>query len=161
VQAPIGTSQVSTNTWSFWPSAFVNHWAGNVNIDFLAGGIVRGTTHKSGQPDLELGNTVHANLRVGYSLSPPNNPFAIPFLSVDYQRTSKGHDKASGAELVNSDSRETAVGLGVLFQLKPGSTSLWRNQKTYDQLSIHYAKGVSGKNTSVTDGLFMQYWHYW
>jgi hypothetical protein len=161
VQAPIGTSQVSTNTWSFWPSVFYNQWLDRVNIDFLMGGILRGTTHKSGTPDVDPGNTFHANLRLGYSLSPPTDPFAIPFLSLDYQRTSKTVDKASGATVAGSDSREAAVGLGVLFQLKPGSTSIWHNQKTYDQLSVHYSRGVSGKNTSVTDGLFMQYWHYW
>jgi hypothetical protein len=161
VQVPIGSEQVSTNTWSVWPSVFVNHWAGNVNVDLLVGAIVRGTTNKSGVPDVDAGNTYHGNLRIGYSLSPPQDPFAIPFISVDTQRTTPGHLRAGGGAIAQSDSRETALGLGVLFQLKPGSTSLWRNQKTYDQLSFHYARGVSGKNTSVTNGLFVQYWHYW
>lgn len=159
VQVPIGSSDVTTDTWSVWPSVFVNHWAGNVNVDLLVGGILRGTTNKNGVPDVEGGNTYHANLRLGYSLSPPSDPFAIPFISLDAQKTSKA--KTGGISVAQSDSRETALGLGVLFQLKPGSTSLWRNQKTYDQLSFHYSRGVSGKNTSVTNGLFVQYWHYW
>lgn len=158
VQAPIGSDRVTTDTWSLWPSLFVNQWAGPVNIDLLAGGILRSTTHRSGQPDVDAGNTWHANLRVGYSLS-PSAPFAIPFVSLDSQGT--GKSRSGGAVLTRSDSRETAAGLGVLFQLKPGSSSLWHPQKTYDQLSIHYARGISGKNTSVTNGLFAQYWHYW
>jgi hypothetical protein len=31
----------------------------------------------------------------------------------------------------------------------------------WDQVSIHYSKGVKGRNTTVTDGLFVQLWHYW
>ncbi|MFC3111311.1 transporter [Undibacterium arcticum] len=161
VQAPIGASQVSTNTWSFWPSVFVNQWMGNVNLDLLIGGILRGTTHKTGVDDLAPGNTTHANLRLGYSISPPSDPFAIPFVSMDYQKTTRTVDKLTRVEIGGSDSRELALGAGVLFQLKPGMTSIWRQQKTYDQLSVHYAKSVNGKNTSLTDGLFVQYWHYW
>ena len=161
VQVPIGNKDVTTDTWSFWPSAFYNQWIGRVNVDLLVGGIIRDTTKKTGVPDLDQGNTVHGNLRVGYSLSPPTDPFAIPFVSLDYQRTTASKVKDTGLSVPDSNSREMALGLGVLFQLKPGSTSIWRNQKTYDQLSIHYSKGVSGRNTSVTNGLFVQYWHYW
>lgn len=158
VQAPIGSERVTTDTWSLWPSLFFNHWAGPVNVDLLVGGILRGTTHKSGVPDVDGGNTYHANLRIGYSLT-PSSLFAIPFISLDTQHT--GFAKSGGVNIAQSDSRETALGLGVLFQLKPGSSSLWRDQKTYDQFSIHYSRGISGKNTSVTNGLFAQYWHYW
>jgi hypothetical protein len=160
VQAPIGNSSVTTDTWSFWPSVFANAWLGRVNIDLLVGGILRGTTHKDGAADIERGDTGHANLRLGYSLSPPEDPFAIPYFAVDFQKTGKTRG-AGGADVAGSDSRETAVGLGVLFQLKPGAIHLWQNQKTYDQLSLHYSRGVSGKNTSLTNGLFAQYWHYW
>lgn len=161
VQVPIGAKEVATDTWSFWPSFFYNQWMGRVNVDLLVGAIVRGTTQKTGVPDIDQGNTVHSNLRIGYSLSPATDPFAIPFLSLDYQRTTASQVRSTGMETANSASREMALGAGVLFQLKPGSSSIWRNQKTYDQLSIHYAKGVSGKNTAVTNGLLMQYWHYW
>jgi hypothetical protein len=161
VQVPIGAERVTTDTWSFWPSAFYNQWLGRVNVDAVVGGILRGTTHKTGVADVDQGNTVHGNLRIGYSLSPTNDPFAIPFVSVDYQRTTQAMTRDSGVALAGSDSRETAVGLGVLFQLKPGMTSIWSKQKTYDQLSLHYSRGVRGKNTTVTDGLFAQYWHYW
>jgi hypothetical protein len=161
VQVPVGTKEVSSDTWSFWPSVFYNQWIDRFNIDLLVGGILRATTHKSGVPDIEQGNTFHSNLRVGYSLSPTTDLFAIPFVSADFQRTSQGRVKGSGLVVENSDSRETALGVGVLFQLKPGTTSIWHNQKTYDQLSLHYSKGVSGKNTTVTNGLFAQYWHYW
>ncbi|MFD2274308.1 transporter [Undibacterium arcticum] len=129
VQAPIGASQVSTNTWSFWPSVFVNQWMGNVNLDLLIGGILRGTTHKTGVDDLAPGNTTHANLRLGYSISPPSDPFAIPFVSMDYQKTTRTVDKLTRVEIGGSDSRELALGAGVLFQLKPGMTSIWRQQK--------------------------------
>jgi hypothetical protein len=142
VQVPIGSERVTT-------------------VDAVVGGILRGTTRKTGVADVDQGNTVHGNLRIGYSLSPTNALFAIPFLSVDYQRTTQARTRDSGVALAGSDSRETAVGLGVLFQLKPGMTSIWSKQKTYDQLSLHYSRGVRGKNTTVTDGLFAQYWHYW
>lgn len=161
VQAPIGSSRVTTDTWSLWPSVFYNQWIGRLNVDLLAGGILRGTTRKSGVPDVDPGNTVHGNLRIGYSLSPKSELFAIPFLSLDYQRTSTASQRATASTVADSDSRETALGAGVLFQLKPGSTAIWRDQKTYDQLSLHYSKGVRGKNTTVTNGLFAQYWHYW
>lgn len=160
VQAPIGSSDVTTDTWSFWPSLFYNQWIGNLNLDLLAGGILRGTTERNGLADLEQGDTAHANLRLGYSLSPPSDPFAIPFLSLDWQRTGKS-SAPGGAVLAGTDSREVAAGLGVLFQLKPALTGIWKHQKTYDQLSIHVARSVSGKNTGVTNGVFMQYWHYW
>ena len=87
VQAPIGAERVTTDTWSFWPSVFYNQWIGRLNIDLLVGGILRDTTRKSGVADVDQGNTVHGNLRIGYSLSPVSELFAIPFLSVDYQRT--------------------------------------------------------------------------
>lgn len=160
VQAPIGSSSITSDTWSFWPSVFVDQWIGNVNVDLLVGGILRGTTHKNGIADIEQGNTGHANLRVGYSLSPPADPFAIPYVALDFQKTGQA-SAAGGATIAGSDSREMALGLGVLFQLKPGSSHIWQSQKTYDQLSFHYSRGVNGKNTSVTNGLFGQYWHYW
>lgn len=140
---------------------FYNQWIDRVNVDLLAGGILRGTTKNTGVPDVDLGNTVHTNLRVGYSLSPATDPFAIPFLSLDYQRTTETKVKETGLTVADSNGREMAPGIGVLFQLKPGSTSIWRNQKTYDQLSFHYSKGVCGRNTTVTNGLLVQYWHYW
>jgi hypothetical protein len=161
VQVPVGSERVTTDTWSFWPSVFYDQWLGRLNIDLLAGGILRGTTRKNGVADVDQGNTVHGNLRIGYSLSPADQPFAIPFLSLDYQRTTTAKSRDTGLPVAASESRETTVGLGVLFQLKPGSNSIWTRQKTYDQLSLHYAKGVRGKNTIVTDGLFAQYWHYW
>ena len=32
--------------------------------------------------------------------------------------------------------------------------------QTYDQFELHYERGLRGRNTSVTNGLFLQYWHY-
>lgn len=157
VQVPIGTSQVTTNTWSFWPSIFYDAWFNNrVNLDILVGGILRATTHKSGLNDRDPGDTFHTNFRLGYGVEPviyQKSYYAIPFVSVDYQKTGKTRDAVTRLDVPNSDSNETAVGGGVLFQLQ--------KKKFYDQFEVHYSKGVGGKNTSVTDGVFLQYWHYW
>jgi hypothetical protein len=156
-QVPIGTSKVTTDTWSLWPAVFYDIWFENrINFDLLVGGILRSTTHKTGANDLDQGNTFHANMRLGVGTEPviySKSFYAIPFVGVDYQKTGKGKDKVTGLDLPDSESNETAVSLGVLFQLQ--------RKKTYDQFEIHYAKGTRGKNTSVTDGVFMQYWHYW
>jgi len=160
VQVPIGQNEVSTNTWSFWPSVFYDDWYGHVNVDLLLGGILRGRTLRSGQDDLSPGNTFHLNLRVGYSISPPDNPFAIPFVGLDYQTSGGTFNQTAGMPLSNSASRETTVGLGVLFQFKPNSLP-FLHQKMYDQLSIQYQHSVSGRNTTLTNGILVQAWHYW
>jgi len=160
VQVPVGQSSVTTNTWSFWPSVFYDDWFGHVNVDLLVGGILRGRTQRTGANDLDGGDTFHVNFRLGYSISPPDRPFAIPFLSMDYQRTGGTTDHTTGLAVPNSSNRETTVGAGVLFQLKPGSLPFVK-QKTYDQFSIQYSHGIAGRNTGVTNGIFLQGWHYW
>jgi len=160
VQVPIGQNDVSTNTWSFWPSVFYDDWYGHVNVDLLLGGILRGRTLRSGHDDLSPGNTFHLNLRVGYSISPPDNPFAIPFVGLDYQTSGGTFNQTASMPLANSASRETTVGLGVLFQFKPNSLP-FLHQKMYDQLSIQYQHSVSGRNTTLTNGILVQAWHYW
>jgi len=159
-QVPIGQNSVSTNTWSFWPSVFYDDWYGHVNVDLLVGGILRGRTLRSGQDDLSPGNTFHLNLRAGYSISPPDNPFAIPFIAFDYQTSGGTFNQTARAAVGNSASRETTVGAGVLFQFKPNSLP-FLHQKTYDQLSIQYQHSVSGRNTTLTNGILLQAWHYW
>jgi hypothetical protein len=160
VQVPIGQSSVSTNTWSVWPSVFYDDWYGHVNVDLLAGGILRGRRLQTGSNDLSPGNTFHTNLRVGYSISPPDNPFAIPFVSLDYQTSGGTFNQTAGVAVPNSANHELAVGGGVLFQFKPNSLP-FVHQKMYDQLSIQYSHSVSGRNTTVTNGLYLQAWHYW
>ncbi|WP_280289063.1 transporter [Pseudomonas sp. BN417] len=155
VQVPVGADSVSSDTWSFWPSLFYNEWFGKVNVDLLVGGILRG----DGPHDTEPGNTFHANLRLGYNVLDRPTYQMTPFLSYDHQKT-WGSDDRWGRIIPDSESDETALGAGVLFQLKPGIQSLYA-QKMWDQVSLHYSKGVEGRNTSVTDGLFLQLWHYW
>lgn len=156
VQVPIGAAQVTTNTWSVWPSVFYNHWFGQrVNLDVLAGGVLRGATRKTGSNDLDAGNTFHLNLRLGVGTAPVDytrSVHVVPFAGLDYQRTGKTRDKVTELDLADSDSRETAASLGVLFQIK--------TRGGYDQFELHYARGLKGRNTSVTDGLFLQFWHY-
>jgi hypothetical protein len=156
VQVPIGAKEVTSDTWALWPSVFYNAWFGDrLNLDVLVGGVLRGTTHRSGANDVDAGDTLHANVRLGYGLEPvryDRGVHTIPFVGLDFQKTRRSYDKETGLALPNSDSRETAASVGVLFQLQ--------RAKTYDQFEIHYAKGVSGRNTSVTNGIFLQYWHY-
>jgi hypothetical protein len=157
VQVPIGASSVTTNTWSLWPSVFYNVWFENrFNLDVLVGGVLRSTTHKTGTNDLDAGNTWHANVRFGSALEPvlyTKPVYVMPFVGIDFQHTGKTRDRFSGMTLADSDSRETAANLGVLFQLQ--------RRKSYDQFEMHYARGLNGRNTSVTNGLFLQYWHYY
>ena len=156
VQVPVGASSVTTNTWSLWPSVFYNAWFNNrFNLDVLVGGVLRSTTHKTGANDLDAGNTVHANVRLGMGLEPvlyTKPVYVIPFVGVDFQRTGKTRDKFTGLDLASSDSREAAANVGALFQLQ--------RKKGYDQFEVHYSRGISGRNTSVTNGLFLQFWHY-
>jgi hypothetical protein len=129
VQLPIGSSDLSSGAWNFWPSVFADGWFGPVNIDAQVGGILRTTTHRTGQPDMDPGHTLHANVRVGYSLftlswSDPWYP--IPFAALDYQMTGTSSNHATGVEVANSDSNELALGGGMLFQLTPKCGAQWR-----------------------------------
>jgi hypothetical protein len=159
-QVPIGQNSVSTNTWSFWPSVFYDDWYGHVNVDLLVGGILRGRTLRSGHDDLSPGDTFHLNLRVGYSIAPRDNPFAIPFIGFDYQTSGGTFNQTLGIAAPNTSNRETTVGAGVLFQFKPNSLP-FLHQKMYDQLSIQYQHSVSGRNTTLTNAILLQAWHYW
>lgn len=155
VQVPLGADSVSSDGYSLWPSVFYNEWFGRVNIDLLLGGILRDEAAHGVEP----GDTAHANLRLGYNLVDRPTYQITPFLSYDYQKSWESEDRA-GQPIAHSESNETALGAGVLFQLKPGIQSLYA-QKMWDQVSLHYSTGVQGRNTSVTDGLFLQVWHYW
>ena len=159
VQVPVGTANISTHTWSLWPSVFYDSWFGKVNIDAHVGGIIRQTEYGNGN-NVNPGNTVHANLRGGYSLfdlSWKDAWYPIPYVALDYQKTGKttGNSGADplGTQVPGPDSSETALGVGILFQLK--------QKKFYDQFTVHYSRSVSGKNTTFTNGLFIQYFHYW
>lgn len=155
VQLPTGADAVSSNTYALWPSLFYNEWLGKVNIDLLVGAIIRGKASHGVQP----GDTGHANLRLGYNIVDRPTFQITPFVSVDYQKTFSSQDRDNNT-IEFSDSNETALGAGVLFQLKPGVQHVYA-QKMWDQVSIHYSKGVDGRNTTVTDGMFVQLWHYW
>jgi hypothetical protein len=157
VQVPIGTDKVTTNTWSFWPSVFYDQWFANrVNLDVIAGGILRATTHRTGAHDLDQGTTLHANVRLGFGIEPvvwQKSYYPVPFVSFDYQKTGATRDDVTRLDLPASKSNEKAVGGGILFQLQ--------KKNFYDQFEIHYSKGIAGQNTVLTNGVFMQYWHYW
>ncbi|WP_338923181.1 transporter [Pseudomonas silesiensis] len=155
VQLPTGADSVSSDTYALWPSLFYNEWLGKVNIDLLVGAIIRG----KGPHDTDPGDTGHANLRLGYNIVDRPTYQVTPFISADYQKTFSSDDR-DNTTIAFSESNETALGAGVLFQLKPGVQKVFA-QKMWDQVSIHYSKGVEGRNTTVTDGLFVQLWHYW
>jgi hypothetical protein len=159
VQVPVGSANISTHTWSVWPSVFYDSWFGKVNVDGHVGAIIRQTEYGNGN-NVNPGNTVHANLRAGYSLLDltwKDAWYPIPYVALDYQKTGKtiGNNGVDplGTQVPGPDSNETTLGVGVLFQLK--------QKKFYDQLTVHYSRTVSGKNTSLTNGLFIQYFHYW
>ncbi|MGE8065298.1 transporter [Pseudomonas sp. NPDC089569] len=154
VQLPTGADSVSSDTYALWPSLFYNEWLGKVNIDLLVGAIIRG----EGPHHTDPGDTGHANLRLGYNIVDRPTYQVTPFVSADYQKTFSTKDRDNN-DIAFTDSNETALGAGVLFQLKPGVQQVF-NQKMWDQVSIHYSKGVEGRNTTVTDGLFVQFWHY-
>ncbi|WP_051975109.1 hypothetical protein [Cupriavidus necator] len=111
-----------------------------------------GRTQRSGANDIDGGDTFDVNLRLGYRISPPDSPFAISFLSMDYQRAGGATDYTAGLAIPNSANREMTIGAGVLFQLKPGTLPFVK-QKTYDRFSIQYSHGISGRNTGVTNGV--------
>ncbi len=143
-QIPVGTSEVANRYWSNFSSIFYDVNFDNINIDGDAGTVFHTDQHMNGQPDTQIGQVWHANLRLAYHVS----PMFQPFLAVDWQSVGSNHQ--NGVETPNSYSRELSAGGGLRMAFTPKIS-----------LALHYSTGVSGANTPVTQALYAEYIYLW
>lgn len=135
VQIPVGDRDVSDTNWKnlssvLWDVRLTEALGWTADAGF----VFQGRRTDGSRP----GTTFHTNQRLGYRVS----PLLEPFVALDYERTSKGDDVASGHVLDG--------GLGVMFH-------------TFDNQSItvRYSASIEGENHSANNSMNLKYAYVW
>ena len=153
VQTPIGNDEVTNDYWAH----IFNFWygvnMGKVDFSVELGGVFRSDRKKSGEHDLNPGDTFYTNVRLGYRIT----KLVEPFVAFDHERTGRAIDevtreKVTGPDafMLKSDSHEMTLGAGLIFYLKDTLN-----------LSMRYSRSIDGKNTIVTDTIHARLIYFW
>lgn len=145
IQPAWGEAQYSAHNLVLTPTLFYDaNWRG-INLDGDVGLSLPGDHNHEVNGILNPADTVFANLRLAYRVTPGWEPY----FSADWQYTGHGRDGAD-QQVVVSSSRELALGAGLMWQPMPATS-----------LAVSYSHSVAGANIVQTNALYFRYVHSW
>ena len=145
IQPAWGQSRYSSQNLVLTPTLFYDaNWRG-FNLDGDVGLSLPGDHNHEIGGIRNPADTAFANLRLAYRVAPGWEPF----LSSDWQSTGHGRNDA-GQRLADSNSRELALGAGVMWSPSPATSVM-----------VNYSHTVSGANVVQTNALYFHYVYAW
>jgi hypothetical protein len=137
---PVGASEVTNDYWANYSSVFfdVEHPLGSIGGD--VGVILRGNRHNGRDPDIDEGNSYHANIRASVKTKTPLEPF----LSFDWQKNevSRYRDTLGIASPAGHD---VALGVGTVVTLTKALA-----------ITARYSRTVDGRNVTGTNAAYLK-----
>ena len=147
LQTPSGTrDSLATHYWSNLSSFMFDYEWKHFSFDGDLGAIVNMTKHVDGQHSYKPGTTFHSNLRFSWKA----HRVVEPFLAFDWQNVTGTFDNTADRYVDNSNSREIAMGPGVMF-----------NISKHVSFTARYSHSVEGRNTPETNAYYMKLVYLW
>lgn len=151
LSVPFGDQNLSNHFWEYLPDFFWDVNIRNWELDGTVGAGFASDKHVNGK-NVDIGNTYYGQFSVMYNI---NDSFA-PFVNFNYQYVEEGTFIDTGAtapgeapvfKCVNPGScHEDVVGGGMKFTF---AATRW--------ISIWYARGISGENTTRTNAVYLRF----
>lgn len=147
MQTPVGTRDAtSPNYWSNISSFIFDYEWKHFSFDGDAGTVTGSTKHIKGQHSYSPGVVFYTNLRFSWKATQKIEPF----LAFDWQNVTGTYDNTSGHYLDNSNSREIAMGPGIMF-----------NISKHVSFTARYSHSLEGRNTPETNAYYMKFVYLW
>nr|WP_228391899.1 transporter [Gluconobacter aidae] len=147
METPSGTrDSTAMHYWANLSSIIFDYEWKHFSFDGDLGSVVSSTKHRKGEHSYSAGNVFYTNLRFSWKAT----KMVEPFFSLDWQNTGGMHDNTSNLWVANSSSRETALGVGAMFNLTP-----------HFSITPRYSHSVEGRNTPETNAYYMKIVYLW
>ncbi len=140
-KVPIGDKDVSDNYWASLASILYAWHVRRMTFNGHTGFEFRGKQHLTGQPDLLKDTIFHSSMTGAIRISKRIEPYA----EIDYQKIGADRIAATRQFVPDSATNELTVGGGVSYTLSQKMT-----------LQARYSKGLKGRNTTVTDAVYIR-----
>ncbi|MGE4544785.1 MAG: transporter [Pedobacter sp.] len=138
---PIGDEDFSGHSWDQQFAFLTNYVYGDFTFDGDVGYKLRGESKHDGLRS-QGGDVIYASACWGYKFA----NMIEPFFKLDYMTVDSGKDKNTGLTIPSSS--ELTWGVGNFFKINDNVA-----------VSLHYIKGLTGRNTSRANGVeFNLYW---
>ncbi|WP_317973431.1 transporter [Novosphingobium pituita] len=141
VSVPIGAHEVTNDFWASYTSAFfdIEHPLGSIGGN--VGAIFRGNRHNGRDPDIDKGNSYHANIRASLKTKTPLEPF----LSFDWQKNDASRYR-DGAGLASLPGHDVALGAGTVLTLSKKVA-----------ITARYSRSIDGRNVTATNAAYLKF----
>ena len=147
MQTPYGTRDAtSTNYWSNISSLIFDYEWKHFSFDGDAGTVVGSTKHQKDQHSYSPGVVFYTNLRFSWKATKKFEPF----LAFDWQNVTGTRDNTLRQYLDNSNSREIALGPGLMYNI---------NQ--HFSLTARYSHSLEGRNTPENNAYYIKFVYLW
>lgn len=140
---PIGDNDVSNHSWDHQLAFLTNYFYKNFTFDGSVGVKLRGDSRHHGERT-DNGDMLYANTVFGYSVA----KFIEPYVKLDYFSAGSGKNETTG---------ET---VGSRYELQ-GSIGNYFKITDKFQFTVHYTKGLTGKNCTKTNGAELNFYWVW
>ncbi|WP_293972497.1 transporter [Sphingomonas sp.] len=141
VSVPIGAQQVTNDFWANYSSFFFDVQSPIASIGGDIGAIFRGNRRNGSTPDIDEGNSYHANVRASLKTKTP----VEPFVSFDWQKNQAGYYRG-GLGIASPAGHDTALGAGAMVTL---------SKKT--SLTLRYSRSIDGRNVTGTNAAYFKF----
>ncbi|MBB2200850.1 transporter [Gluconacetobacter tumulisoli] len=147
MQTPVGTRDAtSPNYWSNISSLIFDYEWKYFSFDGDAGTVVGSTKHIKGQHSYSPGVIFYTNLRFSWKAT----PLVEPFLALDWQNVNGTYDRTARQYLNDSNSREVALGTGIMF-----------NISKHLSFTTRYSHSVDGRNIPESNAYYVKFVYLW
>ncbi|MBB2155049.1 transporter [Gluconacetobacter diazotrophicus] len=147
MQTPLGTrTATSPEYWSNISSFIFDYEWKHFSFDGDAGTVTGSTRHVKGQHSYDPGVVFYTNLRFSWKAT----KLIEPFFAFDWQNVTGTYDHTAGRDLDDSNSREVAMGPGLMF-----------NISQHLSFTTRYQHSVEGRNTPESNAYYVKFVYLW
>ena len=147
MQTPEGTRDAtSPNYWSNISSFIFDYEWKHFSFDGDAGTVVGSTKHVKGAHSYAPGVVFYTNLRFSWKATQKLEPF----VAFDWQNVKGTYDNTAKRYLDDSNSRETTLGLGLMY-----------NISKHFSITGRYSHSLEARNTPETNAYYVKFVYLW
>lgn len=147
MQTPDGTREaLSPGYWSNISSFIFDYEWKHFSFDGDAGTVVGSTKHRKGEHSYSPGVVFYTNLRFSWKAT----RLLEPFFALDWQNVTGTYDQTLRRDIADSSSRETTLGVGMMFNIAPNVS-----------FTTRYSHSVEGRRTPETNAYYIKFLYLW
>lgn len=147
MQTPTATqANIATNYWLNISSFIFDYEWDHFSFDGDAGAVTGSTKHVKGDDSFRPGVNFYTNLRFSWKAT----KLIEPFFALDWQNTTGTYNNTKHHYLEDSNSREVALGTGIMF-----------NISEHYSFTARYSHSVEGRNTPESNAYYIKFVYLW